>query len=348
MRIALVTPHYLPSVRGNSITVQRLEAGLRGRGLTVQVCALDRQEATDARTAVRAFAPDLVHGFHARSAGPLALQLAAALGVPSAVTLTGTDVNQDLFEADRRATVLEVLRRADALVAFHASIRSRVVRAVPEAGLRVHVIAQAATCRDAGGGVAARLPLEPGTFLVFQAAGLRRVKNIPSIVPPLAAVHARYLRLRYLLVGPVIEPEEHARLEALLRGRPWACYLGSRPHEEACALLARAAVAINSSLSEGGMSNAVLEAMRQGVPVLASDIEGNRSVIEDGRDGLLYRSPGEFAAKLERLLCDPALGPALGARAREKAARDHSPAREIEAHVQLYESLIGTAVRKGA
>jgi hypothetical protein len=44
MILALVTPYYFASVRGNSITVQRIESGLRDQGLTVQVFSLDRQD----------------------------------------------------------------------------------------------------------------------------------------------------------------------------------------------------------------------------------------------------------------------------------------------------------------
>ena len=37
MILTLVTPNYRPSVRGNSITVQRIESGLRDHGVTGQV-----------------------------------------------------------------------------------------------------------------------------------------------------------------------------------------------------------------------------------------------------------------------------------------------------------------------
>lgn len=37
MILALVTPNYLPSVRGKSIAVQRIESGVSGHGTTVRV-----------------------------------------------------------------------------------------------------------------------------------------------------------------------------------------------------------------------------------------------------------------------------------------------------------------------
>ena len=43
MILALVTPYYFPSVRGNSITVQRIESGLRDHSVTAQVCSPDQK-----------------------------------------------------------------------------------------------------------------------------------------------------------------------------------------------------------------------------------------------------------------------------------------------------------------
>jgi glycosyltransferase involved in cell wall biosynthesis len=79
--------------------------------------------------------------------------------------------------------------------------------------------------------------------------------------------------VKYILAGPVIEPEEATRVADALRGLPWATYLGALEHEQICAGLSAVQVVISSSLSEGGMPNAILEAMSKGVPVLVSDIE---------------------------------------------------------------------------
>jgi glycosyltransferase involved in cell wall biosynthesis len=344
MRLSLITPHYFPSLRGNSITVQRLESGLRDRGLHVTVCSLDRQDEAAVAGEIERLSPEVLHGFHALKTGRLVLQAARAVGAPAVVTLTGTDVNHDLLDPARRPAVLEVLRAADGLVAFHASIKARVVSAVPEVEERVHVIGQAVRCREAHLDIRGRLGLPPSAFVVFQAAGIRRVKNVSSVIALLAAAQRRHPALRYLIAGPVIEPEEGERVQRLLQGRPWACYLGPLPHEQVCAILSQVQVLINSSVSEGGMSNAVLEAMSRGVPVLASDIEGNRSVIEDGVDGFLYRSPEEFGAKLERLIRDPALAAALGRRGQAKSALGFGVEREIDAHLKLYRSLTAARV----
>jgi glycosyltransferase involved in cell wall biosynthesis len=85
------------------------------------------------------------------------------------------------------------------------------------------------------------------------------------------------------------------------------------------ALLSAADVVVNCSISEGGMSNSVLEALTLGRAVLASDIEGNRALIEDGVTGLLFSDATELAAQAERLLVDGELRARLGAEGRSRA-----------------------------
>lgn len=87
------------------------------------------------------------------------------------------------------------------------------------------------------------------------------------------------------------------------------------------------------------MSNAVLEAMSKGVPVLASDIEGNRSVIADGEDGFLFGTAEEFLGKAERLLDDPALRAVMGRRARVKIATQFRLEGEIGKYLDVYRGL---------
>ena len=89
------------------------------------------------------WAPSLVHAFHAWRVGPLGLKLARRAEIPLIVTLTGTDVNHDLFDPDRAAAVRRVLEGATAVVGFHESIAGRVRATLPDVGPRLVVIPQA-------------------------------------------------------------------------------------------------------------------------------------------------------------------------------------------------------------
>jgi len=338
MRIALVTPVAFPSIRGNAVTVDRLAAGLRSRGVEVDVLDLSRTPPGEVTRRLAGFGPDVVHAFHAFRGAPAAATFARARGLPLVVSLTGTDVNVDLVHPEHRPVTIAALRAARVLVAFHASVGARVARELDEVAGRIEVIPQSVALDDEPYPLDAVAPRAPGEVRFLLPAGIRRVKNV---LFPLAALRqlASPLRLRFLVAGPVIEPDEGARLAAALKEAAWATWLGAVPHARMASLLDQVEVVVNTSLSEGGMANAVLEAMARGKPVLASDIEGNRSVIDDGVDGLLYRDAAGFAAQAERLVRDPDLRGRLGAAARAKVSRLYPPARELDAHLALYRRL---------
>jgi glycosyltransferase involved in cell wall biosynthesis len=104
-------------------------------------------------------------------------------------------------------------------------------------------------------------------------------------------------------------------------------------------LLARADVVLNCSISEGGMANSVLEALALGRAVLASDIEGNRALIEHEVTGLLFRDEAELAAGAERLITDAPLRQQLGAAGRALVERLYPPSREIDGYLAVYHRL---------
>ncbi|MDI3542907.1 MAG: hypothetical protein PWP57_510 [Candidatus Atribacteria bacterium] len=69
-----------------------------------------------------------------------------------------------------------------------------------------------------------------------------------------------------------------------------------------------------------GLPKCIMEAMAMGLPVVASDVRGNRDLVEDGRTGFLVELgdiPGLTKA-LERLILDRELRKAMGAAGQEK------------------------------
>jgi glycosyltransferase involved in cell wall biosynthesis len=91
-----------------------------------------------------------------------------------------------------------------------------------------------------------------------------------------------------------------------------------------------------------GMSNAVLEAMAAGLPVLASTAGGNRELVEHGRTGLLFQADDQagFRAALSRLCRDEALRRELAGHAREQARRHHGVSKLVDATVSVYERCV--------
>ena len=87
-------------------------------------------------------------------------------------------------------------------------------------------------------------------------------------------------------------------------------------------LIAAAHVIVHPSMSEG-LPGAVLEALSAGRPVIASDIPGSRSAIDERVNGVLV-PPGDadaLAAAMESFLRRPDLIPAMARASRAKAER---------------------------
>lgn len=93
---------------------------------------------------------------------------------------------------------------------------------------------------------------------------------------------------------------------------------GALRPDEIVAALQRAHVFVLASVSEG-ISNAVIEAMSCGLPVVSTHCGGMHEVIQNGIDGLLVppRDPAAMADAIWRLLPGPTRR-AMGARARER------------------------------
>lgn len=93
---------------------------------------------------------------------------------------------------------------------------------------------------------------------------------------------------------------------------------------------------------EEGFSNAILEAMAAGRPVVACNVGGNPEAIEDGETGLLVplRRSEALAEAMVRLLRDPELRRAMEEKGRERATERFSVERMVREFETLYDSLM--------
>ena len=332
--VVLLSPTPLDSPRGNAVTVARIARGLRARGVDARVWhAPDAAAAAALQSEAAQMRPALVHAFHARHAGPLGRTLAAAAGAPLVITLTGTDVSEDLPHPARGPGVRETLRAAAGVTAFHTSVVGALGADGSALGDRLAVVPQSVSFEPSG--AATPPPISGDPCLLFPA-GIRAVKRPGLPLSALEGLVRRRPAARLWYAGPVLEPAEHARLVDGLTARPWARHLGAVPHAAMPALFATADIVLNCSRSEGGMANAVLEALALGRAVLASDIPGNRSLIEPGVTGLLFRGETELAEGAERLAADPTLRSRLGEAGRRLVAERFTPAVEAEGYLAIY------------
>jgi glycosyltransferase involved in cell wall biosynthesis len=91
-----------------------------------------------------------------------------------------------------------------------------------------------------------------------------------------------------------------------------------------------------------GMSNALLEAMAAGLPVVATAVGGTREVVVDGVTGLLVPpgDPDSLAEAISRLLGDSDMRHTMGEAGRARVDRHFSIEQTVRRTEELYMALL--------
>ena len=208
-----------------------------------------------------------------------------------------------------------ILGRSARIVAVSPSVRSNLLR-VGARSERVSVVANGV---DLDRFHPRPLGAPPGNPPLIAFVGrLIEVKGPDVMLAALLRLHADGVPFRAVYFG---DGPMRARLESTVRaaGAPVA-FAGHVDDLET--QLPRADILLRPSLTEG-MPLAVLEAMASGVCVVATDVGGNRDLVEHNRNGVLVppRRPEVMAREIAGLLSDPARRARLAAAGRQTAER---------------------------
>jgi glycosyltransferase involved in cell wall biosynthesis len=91
-----------------------------------------------------------------------------------------------------------------------------------------------------------------------------------------------------------------------------------------------------------GFSNAIIESMYAGLPMIVTDVGGNAEAVVDGQSGLVVpaRHPVALAAAIERLSCDPQLRERYGEEGHRRATTYFGLDGCVAAYEALYRGLL--------
>lgn len=183
------------------------------------------------------------------------------------------------------------------------------------------------------GALRAELGIAPASRLVGSVGRLTRQKGHDLLIDALAEPGLDDVHLLLAGVGEE-QGRLHAQAERLgIAGR--VHLVGYR--RDVAHILGALDVYAHPARFEG-MPNALLEAMAAGCPTVASAIDGNADLIEDGHQGWLVPPDDApaLAAALRAALADPGEAQRRGVAARERAACRYS----LEAMVEAWEEVL--------
>ena len=181
------------------------------------------------------------------------------------------------------------------------------------------------------------LKCDPEAPLAVYTGRLHPDKGLADLIRAWPDVAARWPQARLWFIGDGPQREELFKLISDLDFRYQICLPGS--FDEIDDVLAAADLFVLPSYSEG-MSISLLEAMAAGLPVVASDIPGNRALVTHAREGLLVppRDIQGLSAAIRRVFESPAAGVQWGAAGRRRVAEHFSLEKMACKHLEIFRS----------
>lgn len=242
-------------------------------------------------------------------------------------------------------------RLAHAIVANAGAVREGLIEEGVRAekieviynGLDAARVAAPANLRRADALASFGLPTDGARQFVTIVANLRLpVKDHPTFLRAARRVSEAVPEAAFVLAGEgeLVEPMR-ALASELGIGR--ATFFTGRC-ERIAELLAASDVCVLSSQAEG-FSNAILEYMAAGRPVVATDVGGARECVAEGEMGYLVKVGDDeaMAARIVSLLIEPERAREMGERGRRAVAENFSCERQLERATALYERLLSPA-----
>lgn len=156
--------------------------------------------------------------------------------------------------------------------------------------------------------------ITPGASRITERKGLKYLVEAVAILLP------RYPQLRLKILG---DGNGRAELEKLVRAKALetvVTFIGRVPREATREYYQESSIFVLPSLNEG-MSNALLEALASGLPVVTTDTGGTKELVREGGNGIIipFRSSEKIAEAIEFFLLHPEQQAVFGQESRQRA-----------------------------
>jgi glycosyltransferase involved in cell wall biosynthesis len=177
-----------------------------------------------------------------------------------------------------------------------------------------------------------------GQHVVGMVANFSPTKDQPTFITAAEAVLAKRRDVVFFMIGDGIARSACERQRAPAHSEQIR-FLGARTDIES--LVNVFDIGVLATFTEG-ISNAIMEYMALGKPVLATRGGGTAEIVMDGETGWLVdeRDPSALAEGIERLLSDEALRRGMGRAGHARLVAEFTLERLASAHRNLYDELM--------
>lgn len=262
------------------------------------------------------------------------------LGRPVVVSCRGSQILVALRNPHRREEVLSFLSALEQATAVHC-VCNAVREVADEAGVEDAKMVSIPPGIDVTAFARKGTARHKQMLRLVTIGGLSWVKGHEFLLASLKLLRDAGVEFQLRIIG---EGRERERLDYTIRDlglQSEVTLLGWLDENKVRDELHEADLFVLSSLSEG-ISNAALEAMSCGLPVVSTNVGGMAEAIEDGVEGLLVppRDPSAMAVAIAHLGKNPEVRKTMGAAARQRVECDFNLDRHLESWRTLLEDVV--------
>ncbi|PIR53655.1 hypothetical protein COU75_04995 [Candidatus Peregrinibacteria bacterium CG10_big_fil_rev_8_21_14_0_10_42_8] len=180
-----------------------------------------------------------------------------------------------------------VIQKARYCICPHQDAKDRVASLWPEQEQKIRIIPHGIDVCPSDYNVREALTLNNNDHILFLPSGIRDVKDPLFAIPVIQKWHRVNPHIHLVIAGNPLDALLTKQLKKIAKKEHDIHYLGALSREDTHAVMQQANIVLNTSRSEG-LSNALLEAMMLGTPILARNVAGNSSLIRHQENGFLF------------------------------------------------------------
>jgi glycosyltransferase involved in cell wall biosynthesis len=183
------------------------------------------------------------------------------------------------------------------------------------------------------------LEIDSADLLLVNVANNRKFKAIPDLMKAMSYI-PKESKISLLVIGRDMDKPSIKSLSLASGNADKIHFLGYR--NDSINIVASCDIFVLPSIGGESLTKSVIEAMSLGVVPIISDIEGNRPLVNDGKNGFVFEkaNPKHLANKIMYVYDNQDILPTLSEEAKRKIDCDINNQMTVKKYAEFYTSII--------
>ncbi len=267
---------------------------------------------------------DLSHSFFTVPCGFLSMLLKCEFGLPYIVSLRGSDVpyysDRFVFLYKFIAPLIKFIwKKSKQVISNSEGLRKLAHKSAPRQAIEIiynGIDTNQFKPKEGKKQLQNKFIITPGASRLTDRKGINYLIEAISILAP------KYPQILLKIMGDGNARQKLEEMVIKLQLEKNVEFVGIIPHEKVLPYYQEATLFVFPSLNEG-MSNAMLEALATGLPLVSTNTGGASELIFENKNGFIikFKNSADIAEKLDKLINNPKLVEDMGVESRKIAEK---------------------------